>query len=74
MICKMQRSLNRDGEGANRMLIYSEDRKTVMFEGTMDYDLAEMMGNATKIFVEVRFIKSAFKVERRLDEKEWPSW
>jgi hypothetical protein len=34
-----------------------------------------MMGAHLKIYVEVRVIKrGAFKVERRLDEREWPTW
>jgi hypothetical protein len=75
MICKLQRSLNTSGPGADRMMIYSQDRTTIMMEGTLDIDLAEMMGDDRKIFVEVKVIKGrAFKVERRLPAEEWPSW
>jgi hypothetical protein len=74
MICKLQRSLNPDGVGADRMLIYSQDR-TVMMEGTLDVDLAEMMGDDFKVFVDVKIIRGrAFAVQRRLPKEEWPSW
>lgn len=76
MICKLQRSLSVSDGGADRMLIYSQDRITIWFEGSLSADLETLMGDDRKIFVEVTVLKHgpAFKVERRLDEQEWPSW
>lgn len=72
MICKLQRSLNLNGD---RMLVYSEDRRAVWFEGTLAADVAEMMGADRKCFVEVRLVAGrGFVIERRLDRAAWPSW
>ena len=72
MICKVQRSLNVNGD---RMLIYSKDRRTIWFEGTMTDDVAEVMGADLKCYVEARVIaKQGFIVERRIDRREWPTW
>jgi hypothetical protein len=76
MICKLQRSLSVSDGSADRMLIYSQDRLTIWFEGSLSADLAELMGDDEKIFVEITVLKAgpAFKVERRLPASEWPSW
>ena len=72
MICKVQRSIN---AGGDRMLIYNQHRHPIFVEGPMAGDIAEVLGEDLKCFVEVSIIgKGGFKIVRRLDQSEWPTW
>jgi hypothetical protein len=68
MICKVQRDL----DTGRRVLIYSRDRRKVFFEGLIHQDLIDLMGDATKIFVEGHVDEMRhFVITGRAPWQEW---
>jgi len=64
VICKVQRSVN---GSRDRVLVYSRDRRTVFYEGSMVPDMSRLLGQSDKVFVEgIVDSDGSFIVQRRL--------